>query len=449
MSPAPPQTAPEESPKLRRQLSTVDVALLVAGIIIGVGIFSTPGIVAANLSSKGWILVAWGLGGVIALSGALALGELGAAFPRAGGDYVYLRRCLGELPAFLYGWLFLTVSGTGSIAALAAAAGQYSGGLWSDTSGAGDRIPGVAVAAVLIIGLTAINIVGLRAGALVQNLLTGIKFATLLAVVVLGFAAPAPPVVETPPVEAASLWLGIPVAGLVLALVPICFTYMGWNAAGYVGGEVRDPGRRLPRGLLLGTGLVVVLYLLINGAYLHALTPAQMSGDMLVASSACTPILGERVHALISIMVLISILGGLNGMVLSQARVLYAMSRDGHFFKLFERIHPRLGTPVWALALQGAWALVLVATGTFEQLVSYTTFVMVAMGCLVVGSVFVVRRQAVVTEFRAPTAAVVIFLAASVLILVGVMRFAPINALVGLVMALVGCLVFFVWRAVR
>jgi len=426
----------------------VDVALLVAGIIIGVGIFSTPGIVAANLSSKAWILVAWGLGGVIALSGALALGELGAAFPRAGGDYVYLRRCMGEMPAFLYGWLFLTVSGTGSIAALAAAAGEYTEGLRPGLAD-GDFPVGVGVAAALIVGLTIVNILGLRAGALVQNLLTGIKFATLLAIVVLGFAATAPPAVDVPVTEANGSWAGIPVGGLVLALVPICFTYMGWNAAGYVGGEVREPGRRLPRGILLGTGLVVVLYLLINGAYLHALTPAQMDGDMLVASSACRPILGERVHVLISVMVLISILGGLNGMVLSQGRVMYAMARDGHFFRLFGRIHPRLGTPAWSLALQGFWAMVLVFTGKFEQLVSYTTFVMVAMACLVVGSVFIVRRRAVKTPFRAPTAAVVLFLAASVLILVGVLRFAPVAALVGLLMALVGIVVFYVWRILR
>ncbi len=434
MTPSPPADLP-------RKLGTLDVALLVAGIVIGVGIFSTPGLVALDLSSPGWTIAAWVLGGVIALTGALALAELGTVFPRAGGDYVYLHRCFGPLPAFLYGWLFFTISGTGSIAALAVAAGQYAGEL-------NCAIPPTAVSVVLVALLTVLNLAGLRAGATTQNVLTGAKLAALAAVIVLGFMAPGPG--GSPAAEAAAREDGplIPLRGLALALVPICFTYMGWNAAGYVGGEIREPRRHLPRGVLLGTAAVAALYVVINAAYLHALAPSEMRGDVLVASSACARVLGDRARVVVGAVVLVSILGGLNGMILAHGRVLYAMAREGHFLALFGRVHPRWGTPAAALTLQCVWAVGLVLTGTFERLVSYVTFVMVGMSCLVVAAVFVARRRAE-PPFRAPTAAPVIYLAGAALVLVGVVRFAPIDALVGIGMTAAGLFVYASWSLIR
>ena len=426
--------------ELRRGLGTLDVALLVAGIIIGAGVFSTPGVVASHLDSPIWILAAWGVGGLIALSGALIYAELGSAFPRAGGDYVYLREGLGQAPAFLYGWLFFTVSGTGSIAALAVAAGGYAAELHP-------ALPARLVAPALVIALTAINAVGLRAGATVQNVLTAIKLLALAAVVVLAWNAsggtPTPPPAHVPePTRIAPMW------GLALALVPICFTYMGWNAAGYVGGEVRRPENTLPRGLLLGTVLVTAVYLVVNGAFLRALTPAAMAGDMQVAASACRGALGPRTAAVVAALVLVSIVGGMNGMVLAHARVLYAMSRGGHFLSVFGRVHPRTRTPLFALLLQGLWSLGLIWTGTFERLVGYVTFVMVAMSCLVVFGAIRLRLRGVAAPFRAPAfpVAAVGFLVAATWILVGVVRFAPVNAAVGVVMLALGSVVYVVWR---
>ena len=424
---------------LTRRLGTLDLALLVAGIIIGAGIFSTPGLVAQHLTHPGWVLVAWGLGGCIALAGALSLSELGAAFPHAGGDYTYLHRCFGPFPAFLYGWLFFTISGTGSIAALAVAGGDY----------AADLLPGIpplAVGLVLIGGLTAVNVAGLRAGAVTQNALTVLKFVALGGVVLLALLAPGHP--EPAVVAAGAGTAGIPASGLALALVPICFTYMGWNAAGYVGGEVKRPGRTIPRGLLLGTVAVTLLYLVVNAAFLHALPPDQMAGDTLVATRACASVLGDGASRLVSALVLVSVIGCINGMVLAHGRVLYAMAREGHFLRLFARVHPVRRSPDAALWLQGAWASLLMLTGTFERLVGYVTFVMVAMATAVVIGVFVVRARGVEAPFRAPLhpAAPVFFVVASLWILVGVARFAPTNAAIGVAMAVVGGVVYGIWR---
>ncbi len=436
---------------LSRRLGTLDVALLTAGIIIGAGIFSTPGVVAENLDSPAWILGAWVLGGLIALAGALIYAELGAAQPRAGGDYVYLGAAFGPMPAFLYGWLFFTISGTGSIAAVAVAAGEYAHELRPG-------IPGTAVAASLVLGLTLINIAGLRTGTLVQNGLTAIKLGALVAVAALAWYAGG----DASPVEAAQRLAGgaggadaaelpAPIWGLALALVPISFTFLGWNAAGYVGGEVRSPQRTLPRGLLLGTAAVTLIYLLLNAAFLRALTPAEMAGDVQVATSACRAALGPRALTLITALVLVSIVGGLNGMILAHARVLYAMARGGHFLEVFGRVHERSKVPVAALLLQGGWALGLLFTGTFSRLVGYVTFVMIAMSCLVVLGAVRQRLRAAPSPFRAPAFPLVVaaYLIASLWILVGVVRFAPLDAGIGVGLLVVGAGVYLVWKRAR
>lgn len=445
---------------LSRGLGATDVALLVAGVIVGAGIFTTPGLAALHLDRPGWILAAWATGGVLALCGALFLAELGSAFPRAGGDYVYLRECFGPMPAFLYGWLFFTVSGTGSIAALGVAAGEIGNALVP-------ALPGMFVAVGLIVALTALNWIGLRAGTWTQNVLTVVKIGALAAVIVLGFLSPG---VATPGAAlevAASVGErasagplsgrpagGIPLLGLGMALVPISFAYMGWNAAGYVGGEVRSPGRNLPRGLLLGTGLVVGLYLLVNAAYLHVMTPAQLQGEeAMVAARACQGVLGKRAAGIVSAAVLLSIIGGINGMVLSHARVLYAMARGGHFLGIFGHVHPRWRTPDAALLIQAVWIIVLVATGTFARLVGYVTFVMVAMSALVVVGLFVLRsrRGAAPPPFRSPGYPVlpVLYLIVSVWILFGVVCFAPLDAAIGAGLAVVGVAVYPLWRWAR
>lgn len=427
-------------PTLRRSLGPRDLALLVAGIIVGAGIFSTPGTVAQFVTQPVWILVAWALGGLIALSGSLVLAELGSTFPKAGGDYTYLHECFGPFPAFLFGWLFFTVSGTGSIAALGVASGEYARDI-------APALPGTAVGVVIIAALTVVNVVGLRAGAMTQNVLTAVKFAVMAGVIALAFLGTGSG--EDVEVAAAPAGEGIPLGGLSIALVPICFTYMGWSSAGYVGGEVQDPARTFPRGLLIGTALVAALYLLMNAAFLAALTPAQMAGDVLVATTACQQVLGERASRLVSAAVLISIVGCLNGMVLTHGRVLYAMAREGHLFGVFARIHPRTATPVAALALQGVWAVGLMFTGDFQRVVNYVTFVMLSLAVLVVVGLFVARRRGLATAFRMPGYPWIplFFIGVSGWILVGVVRYAPMDAAIGLGMAVVGSVVYALWRA--
>lgn len=426
-------------PTLRRSLGTRDLALLVAGIIVGAGIFSTPGTVAQFLSRPVWILVAWVLGGLIALGGALVLAELGSTFPKAGGDYTYLHRCFGPFPAFLFGWLFFTVSGTGSIAALGVASGEYARDIVP-------ALPGPLVGVVIIAALTLVNAVGLRAGTATQNVLTYTKFGVLAGVIVLALLGGGETAAVEPPVEPG----GVPLGGLSIALVPICFTYMGWSSAGYVGEEVRDPARTFPRGLLVGTAAVTALYLLINGAFLVALTPAEMAGDVLVATTACQKVLGERASRLVSAAVLISIVGGLNGMVLTHGRVLFAMAREGHLFSVFAKVHPKTRTPIAALVLQGLWGVALMFTGDFQRVVNYVTFVMVALGVLVVLGLFVARRRGLPSAYRMPGYPWIplAFIGVCIWILIGVVRYAPMDAAIGVGMASVGAVVFGVWKGI-
>ena len=215
-----------------------------------------------------------------------------------------------------------------------------------------------------------------------------------------------------------------------------------------MGGEVRSPQTSFPRGLLLGTAAVTLIYLLLNAAFLRALAPAEMAGDVQVATSACRGALGDRALTVITALVLVSILGGLNGMVLAHARVLYAMARGGHFLAVFGRVGSRSRVPVAALLLQGIWALGLLFTGTFSRLVGYVTFVMIAMGCLVVVGAIRQRLRAAPSPFRVPAFPLVVgaFLLANVWILVGVIRFAPLDAAIGVGLLAVGSVVYAVWR---
>jgi amino acid transporter len=375
---ATPDAAPPAVP--RPQLSLFDSTCIIVGIIIGSGIYESSSMVAGCMGSGGWTLIVWLAGGLLALCGALCYAELASAWPREGGDYVYLTRAYGRGTGFLFGWAQLLIVRPADIALLAFVFARYALTL-SDPFG-GDKRP-YAAGAVAV--LTLLNVLGVRAGARTQNILTVVKAAGLVALVGAGFLAPGPAgmpaALEVPP------WFGPP-----LALVFVLFAYGGWSEMAYVAAEVRDPQRNILRALLLGTGTVTALYLLVNGAFLHALGHAGMAGSKAVAVDTAAALLPDAAGRLIAVLVCVSALGAVNGLVLTGARVTYALGTDHAIFGAFGRWDARQGTPIRALVVQGALGLGIVFfAGDFMETLMYTAPVYWLFALATVLSVFVLR----------------------------------------------------------
>ncbi len=396
---------------LDRRLGPIDAAVIVVSNVIGVGIFTTPGFVATLLPSPAAMLGVWLVGGLLAFVGALAYAELAARRPQAGGDYVYLRDGFGGLAAFLTGWTSFVAGFSGAIAAGAVAIPVY-----LDTF-----VPGIADAAVLaswhagplvltvsprvlvalaIIGaLTIVHARGLGPGRIVQNTLTFVKVGALVLFVLVGFIvgrAPAHALVAAGPAAGAGGW-----SAWLFALVPVMFSYAGYNAAGYVAEEVRDPARNVPRALAIGTLSVVVLFLALNALYLRVVAHEELAGAIGVGEVAAARLFGSAAAGLFAATAVFIILGSLSAMTLAGPRVYFAMARDGVFFPAAGRVHARYRTPLVAIVAQALWSALLVLSGTFEQLLTYTGFLIILFSGLAVLSLFVVRgRGEAPTTFR-------------------------------------------------
>jgi APA family basic amino acid/polyamine antiporter len=370
-----------------RRLGLFSGTMAVIGGIIGGGIFRTPATVAERVGTSQLALAAWVVGGVIALAGALCFGELGARRPKAGGGYVYLKDTWGPLVAFLYGWALLLVIATGAMAAVAVTFANYAlalAGLPQHLT-----VP-VAIGAILL--LSGINWLGVEPGAITQNLLTVLKLGALAALVAVGLfaAVPAPPVVA--PVVASS-GIGGTVASVGAALVPILFTYGGWQQTNFLAEEIIDPERNLPRALLLGVGVVVAVYLLANVVYLRVLGVSGLAASPAPAADVMGRLLGSAGASLIAGGIAVSTLGFLNLVILVTPRALQAMAADGVFFPRLAVLHPRYRTPTAAIALQAVWAVALTLSGTFSQLVDYVAFADWIFFGLTVAGLFVYRSR--------------------------------------------------------
>ncbi|HEX5437692.1 MAG TPA: amino acid permease [Gemmatimonadaceae bacterium] len=374
---------------LERELGLFSAAMIVVGGIIGGGIFFTPAVVARALPSAPWILGIWVAGGLVALAGALTYAELGAMLPDAGGPYVYIREAFGQLPAFLYGWMVLASIATAADAAVAVAFAQYAGH-FIDLAPLGGTLP-LATAAIVL--LTATNYLGVRPGAAVQNALTVLKIAVLALLIAGGLilwgrlGGAVSPAVAPPPPQSV-------VAQLAAAFVPVLFTIGGWQQMNMVAGEIRDPQRNLPRALALGIAIVIVCYIGANAVYVHALGRDGLAVSTAVAADTAERLVGPLGATLITLAAMLSFLGIVNVIILTNPRVLYALSRDGAFFPAAARIHPRFGTPYISIAIMGVWTLVLLWAlhGSLDKLLSAVVFPDWIFFGLGGASVFVLRR---------------------------------------------------------
>lgn len=425
--------------------------------VIGSGIFIVPAVVARLAPSPAAMLGVWLVGGALALAGALAYAELAALRPQAGGEYVYLREAYGPLLGFLAGWTSFVAGFSGAIAASAVG---MAGILGRFVPAAADTTPifsvslafvsltlspQSAVALATIVGLSVVHSVGLGPGRVVNNLLAGAKIAVLVVVVALGFSlgrGNATHYAEGGPVALAS-WT--------FALIPVLFSYSGWNAAAYVSEEIRDPEKNVPRALLMGTGIVVVIYLALNMVYVYAMPLTEFPDQALrIGDVAVERLFGPGVAGAWAAASIVMIAAAISAMVLAGPRIYYAMARDGLFFPAAARVHPRSRTPVVAIAAQAAWSSVLVLTGTFDQLVEYTGFGVVLFAGIAVFAVFVLRRKRPLEHrpFRAwgyPLAPL-FFVVASLLIVVNALRESPATSGGGLLIIGLGVPCYFLWR---
>ena len=349
----------------KRELSLFDSTCIIVGIIIGAGIYQMAPDIARGAESWWGVFGIWIVGGLLSLAGALSYAELATAYPREGGDYVYLSKAYGRWAGFLFGWAQLTVVRPGDILVMAFAFATYGRAIYDPLAaypGLSQRV--FAGAAVLV--LTIINILGIKQGKWTQNLLTTAKALGLLAIV--GVAVAAPRGAGTP-----VSYEGLMPMTWWLALIFVLFTYGGWNEMAYVAAEVKDPRRNIVRALVTGTAAVITLYLLVNGAFLYTLGYNGLSTSKAVASDAigtAFPVVGSR---LISALVCISALGAVNGLIFTGARISYAMGGDHRLFRALGHWDSRTGTPVWALAVQGLIALALIlAFGDYIDAVLYT-----------------------------------------------------------------------------
>ncbi len=388
--------------QLERRLGALDAAAIIVSNVIGGGILFTPPQVAALVPDAALFLSTWIAGGALAFAGAMAYAELAALRPRAGGEYVYLREAFGSAAAFLTGWTSFVAGFSGAIATSAVVMVFYigrfapaiaNGAAWAVVPVVPGRIaltfsPQTLTAIAIIAAMAWLHRRGLGPGVFVGNLLAALKVTAFALFIAIGFS------VGTGTVAHLAEHAGTTNAGWLLALIPVMFTYSGWNAAAYVAEEIREPGRNVPRALALGTAAVVLIYVLMNALYLYVI-PVRDLGAIKgsVLDVIADRLLGSSAGNVMGVVSVVSLAASISAMTLAGPRVYYAMARDGLFFAPIAKVHPRYATPSAAIVAQAIWSALLVLTATADALVNYTGFAIVLFSGIAVVALFVLRRR--------------------------------------------------------
>jgi APA family basic amino acid/polyamine antiporter len=398
----------DSSPSLIRGLSLLDSVLLLAGGIIGSSIFLTAKDIAGPLPHPALFFLVWVIGAMISMCAAFAFAELGSMFPDSGGQYIYLREAFGDLVAFLYGWMLFAVANGGTIAALSVASAAYLGAIFPAISEqhvivsvAGITLTRVHVVALIsIVVVTWINVIGLRRGAVLQNVATWAKFVAMGAFVLLGVLfgkgswsnftlhGGSPSAGMTMGMSAGTL-----VSALGVGLIAVFWAYDGWVYITWVAGEVQEPRRNVPRAMVLGIIVVAVVYLAMNFTYVYAMPLTEVAKHETIAASAAEVLFSPRAAIWLSAVIALSCFGAMASCTLSGARVYFAMARDGVFFQRMAHVHPKWRTPALSLIGQAVWACLLTVSGRYDQLYTYVIYGMVLSYTLTVIGLFVLRVQ--------------------------------------------------------
>ena len=424
---------------LPRKLGFVDAISIVIGVVIGGGIFLVPNLVARELKSTASILAVWTFAGVISFFGALACAELGTALPFTGGQYVFLRETYGHLIGFLCGWSMFVVARSAQVAWLAVTLALYVS-YFVPLSSVESKLLGVGALALF----TAINYCGVTAGAAVQKIFTMAKIVGLLVIIGAAFLVGG----KHAPVAQSATGV-VTMSSFGIALIAAVLAYDGWVQVSFVAGEVRNPQRNILLALAIGSASCIGIYVLANMAYLRVLSIPEIAASNHVGATMTERVLGGAGGSLVSVIIMISIIGALNGSCLTSPRIYFAQARDGLFFRKFGEVHPRYQTPSFAILAQGLWAAVLVLSGSYETLADYAMFATWLFYGLMVAGVVVLRRTQ--PDLNRPyrmwgyPLTPALFLIVTVWFLENMLRTRPVPSLAGLAFILAGVPVYFLW----
>ena len=447
----------DHSVKLKRQLGLFDSSMMVIGIVIGSGIFMTTGLMAEALPSASLILIAWIFGGLQMLAGALTYAELGAAMPKAGGQYVYLREAYGPLPGFLFGWVAFVAYISGTNAAIAVAIAEHLGSFYPSLSthnsiigiGSFSISGGQIFALSLIVVLSLINYLGIVFGKWVQNIFTVLKIGSILLFALAGLFISTGNHLDLS-LNPTDMSIGSILTGMGIALVAVNWTVGGWEYVTFAAGEIKNPKKNLPLALIIGTIVILVLYFLINIAYLKVLPMDTLIGEIKVGEMAAKTLYGPGIAGVFTLVIIVSMFGALNGNILVGSRVYYAMAKDHLFFSSAANVHPKFKTPGNAIIIQGFWAAILTLTGTFEELITLVVFVNFMMWIAASSTVFVLRKKQPNLErpykvwgYPYVPAFFIIF---SSVIMVNTFFESPEQSLMGLGLTLLGIPAYLYWK---
>jgi len=429
--------------RLPRKLKLFSLTNIVIGDMIGAGIFTTSGLLLVQLHDPLLLLILWVVGGAIALSGALSYGELGARYPKAGGDYVFLSKLFSPLAGFLSGWVSFFVGFSAPVAASSLAFAEYLvrtlpvSALPMQLEAAKK-----AIAIGIILAFTLIHYFGLRSGSRVQNVLTILKIGLILVLISTGFAF-GEGTFEHFRIEKSDAFAGANLKTMGLALMWILFAYSGWNASTYMGSEVINPGKNIPRSLMIGTFAVTVIYLLLNTLYVYALPPEEMKGVISIGGLAANNLFSRSLDRVFSLFIALILLSAISVLIMIGPRVYYAMAQSGHFFGLAKKIN-RSRVPGISILLQSGLAILYVLTGTFEQIITFLSFSLGIFPILAVLGVFKLRmsHQSV---FKVPGYPFLpaFFVISSLFILVFAFLERPVESSIALGVILAGVPVFY------
>ncbi len=427
--------------QLKKEITLYGLTMVAVGSCIGSGIFLTPSQIAGQLPSPWLILLVWGVGGLITLTGALTFAELGGMFPEAGGVYVYLKEGYGGIFGFLYGWAYLLVICSGAVAALSIAFATYLGFIFPLGE---NGIQITAIAAVVV--LTAINVVRVKAAEMFSNIFTGLKLAGVAFIIIVGvFMGKS----ETMMIETVSQQGNVFVA-FGVALIGVLWSYGGWQHASYLAGETKNPQKTVPRAMIIGALIVSVSYVIINIAYLFLLPVDAIAGSTSVAADAISKIIPSG-GVLIAVMISISVIGTAGIYTLSAPRIYFAMARDGVFFKKLAVVHPKFHTPTNAIMVQSAWAIILLLFWeTFEDVITYVVFTDWVFFCLTAICIFIFRRtrkdlHRPYKTFGYPVVPL-IFIIITGLFVVNTLIEKPLHAWAGLILLGIGIPVYYYFK---
>lgn len=427
--------------KLRKELTLYGLTMVAIGSCIGSGIFLTPSQIAGHLPSPWLILLIWGIGGIVTLTGALTFAELGTMFPKAGGVYVYLKEAYGDLFGYLYGWAYLLVICSGAIAALSIAFAYYLGFI-IPLGNTGIKV--VAVSAIIVV--TIINILRVKAGEVFSNIFTGLKLIGIAGVICIGFFMGKPGLLRVQTGEAVSSDNLLVAFGL--ALIGVLWSYGGWQHASFVAGEAKNAQQTVPRAMIIGAMVVALVYLLTNLAYLFLLPVDKIVGSESLAAEAVSSVVPFG-GILIAVIIAVSVIGTAGIYTLSSPRIYYAMADDGIFFKKLAWVHPRFRTPVNAIITQSAWAIILLLFwGTFEDVITYVVFIDWIFFALTAFSVYLFRatRKDIARPYKTLGYPITpaVFIVISAFFVVNTLIEKPKHAWAGLIFMAIG-VIFFIY----